>query len=152
MIFQIIRCVSSLPSKIHHPKPTPKSLIAITEARNYILSELRGDKPRAKLPYFAVCETCAYLDPCRFYMNDTTSLDHRRLLWNRRFRVLKKREKTHMNKVLFDHFTLDQLRKLNIADSGYSIKEIITSDGIATLKLAKNDSIHRLLPREIIFE
>ena len=56
-----------------------------------------------------------------------------------------------MNKVLFDYFTLDQLRKLNIADSGYSIKEIITSDGIATLKLAKNDSIDRCT-REIIFE
>ncbi len=132
------------PSKIHHPKPTLKSIIAITQARNYILSELRGEKPKTKLPYFAVCETCAYLDPCRFYMTDTTSVEHRRLLWNRRFRVLKKREKTHMNKILFDHLTFDQLRELNIADSGYSIKEIIFSDGIATLKLEKNDNIHRL--------
>ncbi len=139
------------PSKIHHPKSTVKSLIAITEARNYILSELRGDKPKAKLPYFAVCETCPYIDPCRFYLNDTTSVEHRKLLWSRRFRVLKQREKTHMNKILFEHLTLDQLRELNFADSGYSIKEVNSLDGIITLKLKKM-IVFIDCTREIIFE
>jgi hypothetical protein len=132
------------PSKIHHPKPTSKAIVKIQQARKYILDTLRGERVKASLPYYIVCNSCPFLDPCRFYMNNITDTDENRLLWKRRYRILKKREMTHINKILLGSMTLDQLRELNIADYGYHAVEIISSNGFKTLKLQKSNMSHRL--------
>ncbi len=132
------------PSKIHHPRPLPNAIVKIQQARKYILDTLNGEKVKASLPYYAVCEQCPFLDPCKFYMNDTTNPEEKRLLWRRRYRILKKREMTHINKILLGSLTLDQLRELKVADYGYRVSDMRTANGIKTLWLDKTDSSHRL--------
>lgn len=132
------------PSRVHHTKPTTNVISKIHQARKYILDTLKGERVKASLPYYAVCEQCPFLDPCKFYMNDTTNPEEKRLLWRRRYRILKKREMTHINKILLGSLTLDELRELNIADYGYRVSDMRSAKGIKTLWLNKTDTSHRL--------
>ena len=60
-----------------------------------MLLVLDGERLRAKLPHRFVCESC-------------------RMLWRRRFRVLKKRERTHVNKFLAQRLSQEQLTELRL--------------------------------------
>ena len=83
------------PTKAHNPRATTLALDAIKEARTYMLQVLNGERLRAKLPHRFVCEPC-------------------RMLWRRRFRVLKKRERTHVNKFLAQRLSQEQLTELRL--------------------------------------
>ena len=111
------------PRKAHNPRPTELALDAIRRART-ILQVLNGERIRATLPHRIVCGLCSYASSCAFYMGDTTNSDHKRLLWNRRFRILKKREGTHVNKFLVQRLSQEQLTQLRIAEFGYQIEDV----------------------------
>ncbi len=130
------------PRKAHNPRPTELALDAIRRARTYILQVLNGERIRATLPHRIVCGLCSYASSCAFYMGDTTNSDHKRLLWNRRFRILKKREGTHVNKFLVQRLSQEQLTQLRIAEFGYQIEDVrvLPSDsGMYSLILRKQN-------------
>ena len=110
------------PTKVYNPRPTELALNAIKEARMYMLNILDGQRVRAKLPHRAVCDFCSYQPACSFYMADRVDSDMKRLLWERRFRILKKRERTHVNKFLAQRLTQEQLIELGLAASGTELK------------------------------
>lgn len=130
------------PMKVHNPRPTVLALDAIKRARTYILQVLDGERVRATLPNRFVCQSCSYLSACGFYMSDKVDSDLKRMLWKRRYRVLKKREGTHVNKFLAQRLSLDELFQLRIAESGYQIEETTGSSlvGTHTMILTKHDN------------
>lgn len=132
------------PSKIHNPRPTDLALDAVKQARGYILQVLDGNRMRTNLPHRIVCESCSYIQPCSFYMSDRVDNEQKRMIWRRRFRVLKKRERTHVNKFLAQRLSIEQLIELRLADSGYQIEETISlsSIGIQTITLVKKNNYH----------
>lgn len=130
------------PMKIHNPRPTALALDAIKKARTYILKILDGERVKAILPNRFVCQSCSYLTACGFYMSDKVDSDLKNILWKRRYRVLKKREGTHVNKFLAQRLSLDELFQLRIAESGYQIDEATGSslDRIHTMILTKHNN------------
>ena len=132
------------PTKAHNPRATTLALDAIKEARTYMLQVLNGERLRAKLPHRFVCESCSYQSACRFYMGDRVDSDLKRMLWRRRFRVLKKRERTHVNKFLAQRLSQEQLTELRLAESGYRIEEPIpalsSTNRMHTLTLVKQNN------------
>jgi hypothetical protein len=129
------------PTKPYNPRPTELALNAIKEARMYMLNILDGQRVRAKLPHRSVCDFCSYQSPCSFYMADRVDSDMKRVLWGRRFRILKKRERTHVNKFLAQRLTQEQLIELGLAASGYRIEGTTASSstGMHTLTLVKQN-------------
>jgi hypothetical protein len=103
------------PTGIQHPEPTTLAINRIRSAREYVLNVLDGERVRAKLPYPKVCESCSYLNACRFYMSDTTDHNPKRIFWSTRFKVLKERERAHVNKFLVDNLHPVVLAQLGIA-------------------------------------
>jgi hypothetical protein len=133
------------PSRIHNPRPTDLAIEAVRQAREYILQVLDGNRVRTNLPHRSVCDCCSYIQPCSFYMGDKVDDEQKRMLWRRRFRVLKKRERTHVNKFLAQRLKLAQLIELRLADSGYLIEEeptSLSSIGIQTITLVKKNNYH----------
>ncbi len=132
------------PTKTHNPKATTLALDAIKEARTYMLQVLNGERLRAKLPHRFVCESCSYQSACRFYMGDRVDSDLKKMLWRRRFRILKKRERTHVNKFLVQRPSQKQLTELRLAESGYRIEGTITAlsstNGMHSLTLVKQNN------------
>ena len=130
------------PTRIHNPRPTDLAIDAVQQARGYILQVLDGNRVRTNLPYKLVCESCSYRSACGFYMGDKVDNEQKRMIWRRRFRVLKKRERTHVNKFLTQRLTLAQLIELRLADSGYWIEETtsLSSIGIQTTTLVKTNN------------
>lgn len=120
------------PEGIHHPVPTQKALDDVRSARKFILDTLAGLHPHNELPPIFVCNACSYYEPCRFYMYDKTPDDIRKLLWNRRFRVLRKREKSHLNKFLAVELPPAGLAELGILEQDYSFQSF--ADGTLTLR------------------
>ena len=127
------------PTKAHNPRATTLTLDAIKEARTFMLQVLDGESLRAKLPHRFVCDSCSYQSACRFYMGDRVDSDLKKMLWRRRFRILKKRERTHINKFLAQRLSQEQLTELRLAEFGYRIEEttISSSTGMRTLTLLK---------------
>jgi PD-(D/E)XK nuclease superfamily len=132
------------PTKIHNPRATDLAIDAIKKARGYILQVLDGNRVRTNLPHRIVCESCSYFQPCSFYMGDKVDNEQKRMIWRRRFRVLKKRGGAHVNKFLAQRLSLAQLIELRLADSGYQIEETISlsSIGIQTITLVKKNNYH----------
>jgi hypothetical protein len=130
------------PTKAHNPRATTLALEAIKEARTYMLQVLHGERLRAKLPHRFVCGSCSYQSACSFYMGDRVDSDLKKMLWTRRFRILKKRERTHMNKFLAQRLTLEQLTELRLAESGFRIEETapLPSTGMRTVTLLKQNN------------
>jgi hypothetical protein len=132
------------PVKAHNPRPTELALDAIKEARTYMLQVLDGQRVRANLPHRFVCGSCSYQSACTFYMGDRVDSDLKRMLWRRRFRILKKRERTHVNKFLAHRLSQEQLTELRLAESGYRIEETVTAvsstHGMNTLTLVKQNN------------
>ena len=112
------------PEGIHHPIPTEKALNGVREARQFILATLANTHPRYDMPSMAVCYECSFYYPCRFYLYDKTRDDVKKLLCNRRFRVLKKRERSHANKFLAVELPAPALAELGIVEQDYSLKAI----------------------------
>jgi PD-(D/E)XK nuclease superfamily len=129
------------PAKVHNPRPTELALDAIKEARTYMLHVLDGQRVRANLPHRFVCGSCSYQSACRFYMGDRVDNDLKRMLWRRRFRILKKRERTHVNKFLAQRLSQEQLTELRLAESGYRSEEtaVSSTDRMNTLTLVKQN-------------
>ena len=128
------------PHGFHQPHPTPKIIQEIRNARDYIIRILNGESIRPKLPYIAVCQSCNYLEACNFYRQRRNNNDNERLLWKRRYKVLKKRENTHINKFLVNNLSLFEARQLGIVDYEYSIEEIgLPINGIHPLILRRID-------------
>jgi hypothetical protein len=77
-------------------------------------------------------------------MGDKVDNEQKRMIWRRRFRVLKKRGGTHVNKFLAQRLSLAQLIELHLADSGYQIEETtsLSSIGIQTITLVKKNNYH----------
>ena len=77
-------------------------------------------------------------------MGDRVDSDLKRMLWRRRFRVLKKRERTHVNKFLAQRLSQEQLTELRLAESGYRIEETIpalsSTNRMHTLTLVKQNN------------
>ena len=130
------------PIKAHNPRPTTLAVDAIKEARTYMLHVLDGERVRANLPSRFVCGSCSYQSACSFYMGDRVDSDLKKMLWRRRFRILKKRERTHINKFLAQRLSLEQLTELRLAEFGYRIEETATSSstGMRTLTLLKQNN------------
>jgi hypothetical protein len=120
------------PEGVHHPVPTQKALDDVRSARKFILDTLAGLHPRNDLPPIFVCNSCSYYDPCRFYMYDKTPDDIKKLLWNRRYRVLRKREKSHLNKFLALELASSELAELGILEQDYSF--LSAENGTLTLR------------------
>jgi hypothetical protein len=77
-----------------------------------------------------------------FYMGDKVDSDQKRMIWKRRFRILKKRERTHVNKFLAQRLSLEQLTELRLAESGFRIEETAPSPptGMRTVTLMKQNN------------
>ena len=107
-----------------------------------MLHVLDGERVRANLPNRFVCGSCSYRTACGFYMGDKVDSDLKKMLWRRRFRILKKRERTHVNKFLAHRLSLEQLTELRLAESGYRIEETTSSPstGMRTLTLLKQNN------------
>ena len=112
------------PYGIYQPSPTLKTIQKIRNARDYVIRILNGESIRANLPYIAVCQRCNYLESCQFYRQKRNNNNNERLLWKRRYKILKKRENTHINKFLVNNLSLDEARQLGIVDFEYSLEEI----------------------------
>jgi hypothetical protein len=110
------------PEGLHRAIPTPKALDSVRSARKYILDSLDGLKPHTELPPIFVCNECSYYDPCRFYMYDHTPDNVKALLWGRRHRVLKKRERSHLNKYLAASLSPSVLEEMGIMQWGYTLE------------------------------
>lgn len=134
------------PEGIHHPIPTTKALDDVRSARQFILGTLANTHPRYDMPSMAVCYECSYYDPCRFYLYDKTPDDVRKLLWNRRFRVLKKRERSHANKFLSSELPAHVLAELGIVERDYSLRAV-TND---ILTLEKASDTERVFPGDSV--
>lgn len=132
------------PTGIQHPEPTTLAINRIRSAREYVLNVLGGERIRAKLPYRKVCESCSYRNACRFYMNDVTDYNRKRIFWSTRFQVLKERERAHLSKFLVDNLPLTMLVQLGIAEFDYILDDISQSDifgkYIMTLRKQTNGS------------
>jgi len=116
------------PNGIHHPRPTLNAIRKIREKREYILNVLRGQRVRARFAYPAVCPTCPYRIGCNDYRNNLQRTRRNRMTWARTFRVLDKRQDTHMNKFLATHLPLSFLREFGIAELGYRVNQIREGD------------------------
>jgi hypothetical protein len=116
------------PTRIQNPEPTWRAITRIRNAREYVLNVLDGERVRANLPYFKVCDSCSYLNAYRFYMNDTTDSDRRRIFWSTRFKALKERERAHVNKFIVDNLPSTILTQLGIAEFGYTLEDVTISD------------------------
>jgi hypothetical protein len=116
------------PTGIQHPEPTALAIDRIKTARDYVLNVLDGERIMTRLPYFKVCDSCSYLNPCRFYMNDATDPNRRRIFWSTRFKILKERERAHLNKFLVDNLPPAVLSQLRIAEYNYTLEDIATSN------------------------
>jgi hypothetical protein len=125
------------PEGIHHILPTPRAIQVVRDARRFILDSLANLHPRNDLPHPAVCAACSYYDPCRFYMYDRTPDNVRKLLWTRRFRVLKKRERSHLNKILSIELSPSELEELGILESGFTFVSV-RQDSPPVLSLRRN--------------
>ena len=128
------------PYGFHRPRPTPNTIQDIRNARDYVIKILNGESIRANLPFIAVCQSCNYLEACKFYRQKRNNNDNEQLLWKRRYKVLKKRENTHINKFLVNNLSLDEARQLGIVDFEYNIEEIgLPIQGTYQLTLRRND-------------
>ncbi len=134
------------PEGVHHPIPTQKAMDDIRKARKYILDWLEDKQPHTELPSPYVCYECSYYDPCRFYMYDKTPENIHKLLWYRRFRVLRKRERSHLNKFLTAELNPSELAELGILAQGYEVKSI----GQDTITLVKPDPSRNLFPGDSV--
>ena len=116
------------PTRIQSPKPTRRAIDRIRSAREYVLNVLDGERVRANLPYFKVCESCGYSNACRFYMNDTTDPSRRKIFWSTRFKALRERERAHVNKFIVDNLPPATLAQLGITEFGYTLEDVDISD------------------------
>ncbi|MGB7953960.1 MAG: hypothetical protein WCF23_08255 [Candidatus Nitrosopolaris sp.] len=58
-------------------------------------------------------------------MGDKVDSDFKRMLWRRMFRILKKRERTHVNKFLAQRLSQEQLTELRLVHAVASYWNLI---------------------------
>lgn len=121
--FDSNRLLILLPDAAHRVYPTENRLAEISKAKEYILKCLRDEPVRTESPFPAVCQSCGYLDACKFYRSmpvDKKDLERRRRAWRMRYHVLEERASTHKYEFYAAYLSQRQLEKLGIATFGYN--------------------------------
>ena len=136
------------PGGCYHPHPTPKVQTIVREARDYVLSAVSSASAAAadairELSVPKACWICQRPEECGYYRSlegmhreGTLPSDQeelRRLVWQRRYKVLDYRQISHRWKFMVAANSLEELERLRIVETGYTIQGMDKKGGLAVL-------------------
>ena len=143
------------PGGRRYPRPTERVQEIVKEARAYVLAALSSSSTEnvqvLRVP--KACWVCQRPDECNFYRslermhregNLPSSDDElRRLLWQRRYRVLDFRQISHRWDFMVSEKPLEELERLRVAEAGYRIGAIDKVNG--TILLSRSQGTRTFL-------
>ncbi len=133
------------PGGRRYPRPTERVQEIVREARAYVLAALSSSSTETvqvlRVP--KACWVCQRPDECNFYkglerMHREGNLpsdedELRRLLWQRRYRVLDFRQISHRWDFMVSEKPVEELERLRVAESGYHIGAVDKGTGCIIL-------------------